>query len=119
MVDTQASDVNYVLLALVYRHCGEADDEIKGGDNKLDVVIASYKPNVRCNSFPGPLLASCISIFSGMHVDKWRHMFGHKPDPRAEVQSPITYTSGEVLQPLYYVVCLLTIYSGSKVLDED
>lgn len=68
-----------------------------GGDNNLDVFIASYKPSVRCNSFPGPPWNSCISIFSDMHADKNRQMFGHLPDQRVQVRLPISYKAGKIL----------------------
>lgn len=66
-----------------------------GGDNKLDVTIASYKPNVRCNSSPGPPWQSCISLFSDMQADKNRRTFGHLPDQRVQVRLPITYKAAD------------------------
>ncbi|CAF9927366.1 MAG: hypothetical protein ALECFALPRED_003692 [Alectoria fallacina] len=70
-----------------------------GGDNHLDVIIASYKPNVHCNSFPGPPWRSCIGLFSDMHADKNRQTFGHLPDPRVQVRLPIAYRAGKILHP--------------------
>lgn len=62
-----------------------------GGDNNLDVMIASYKPNVRCNTFSAPSWNSCVSIFSNMNAAKTRQTFGHLPDQRVQVRLPVTY----------------------------
>lgn len=78
-----------------------------GGDNKLDVTIASYKPNVRCNSSPGPPWQSCISLFSDMQADKNRRTFGHLPDQRVQVGLPVTYKAGKNLHLLIGRACLL------------
>ena len=75
-----------------------------GGNNKLNVIMASYKPDIRCNEFPGPPLDSCNSIISDMPVDKNRKMYGHVPDRRVQVQLPITYTSGTTRQCSFFVV---------------
>ena len=65
--------------------------------------MASYKPDIRCNVFPGPPLESCNSIFSDMYVDKNRQTYGHLPDRRVQVQLPITYTSGTTMPLLVHL----------------
>lgn len=78
----------------------------------MNVIVALYKPDVRCNSLSGPPLDSCISIFSNMRVDKNRQMFGHLPDQRVQVELPITYTSSKISGPtipLGPLGCLLFI----------
>ena len=82
--------------------CGRktADHVKTGGDNNLDVVIAPYKPDVRCNSYSGPPWSSCVEIFGSMSVDKNRHMFGHLPDQRVQTGLPITYSSGKMLHAI-------------------
>lgn len=66
-----------------------------GGDNKLDVIVASYKPNVRCNSFRSPSWNSCVNILSEMRADKNRQVFGHLPDQRVQIRLPIAYKSAD------------------------
>lgn len=75
----------------------KANEDTIGGDNKLNVIVASYKPNMRCNSFPGPPWSSCVSLFSEMPADKNRQTFGHLPHQRVQVQLPLTYTAGKIL----------------------
>lgn len=83
----------------------EATDNVTpGGDNKLDVVIASYSPSVRCSSVSGPPWQSCVSILSNMRADKNRKTFGHVPDGRVEVRLPYTFEAGETLPfPILYL----------------
>lgn len=73
-----------------------------GGDNKLDVIIASYKPDLRCNTLPAPAWSSCVSILAEMQADKNRQTFGHLPDPRVQIRLPINYKSADRR-------CMLTI----------
>lgn len=77
-----------------------------GGDNKLNVTIASYKPNVRCSSLSGPPWRSCVSILSNMHADKNRQTFGHVPDGRVKVRLPYRYEAGETFCFLIFASCL-------------
>lgn len=73
------------------------------------MIIASYKPNVRCNSLIGPPWTSCISIFADMYADKNRQTFGHLPDQRVEVPLPITYKAGIVLHLLVRRACSICL----------
>ena len=60
-----------------------------GGDKKIDIIIASYKPNVKCDqsSTPGPLWNSTVSIFASMRASKQFRVFG-KPGGQ-DVQEPL------------------------------
>ena len=82
-----------VIASLNYRK-ETADKATKGGDNKLEVFMASYTPDIRCNSSPGPPSNSCIAIFADMHADKVRKTFGHLPDERVQARLPVVYKSG-------------------------
>lgn len=62
--------------------------------------MASYNPNVRCNSLSGPPWRSCVGILANMHADKYRQTFGHLPDERVQVQLPFTYEAGETFHSL-------------------
>lgn len=91
-------------------HSRETADKVTtGGDNNLDVMIASYKPNVRCNTFSAPSWNSCVSIFSNMNAAKTRQTFGHLPDQRVQVRLPVTYKAGKNLRLLLHRACLLWI----------
>ena len=62
-----------------------------GGDNHLNVVVADYAPNVRCDrtATPGPPWESCLYIVSDMLATKNREVFGVKSrDARVEVNLP-------------------------------
>ena len=60
-----------------------------GGDNKIDIIIGSYKPNVKCDqsSTPGPPWNSTVSIFANMRASKQFRVFG-KPGGE-DVQEPL------------------------------
>ncbi|KAL2040475.1 hypothetical protein N7G274_006918 [Stereocaulon virgatum] len=51
-----------------------------GGDNNLEIAIASYNPNVRCDTSrtPGPPWRSCVNIFGDMRADKDPVVFGQR-----------------------------------------
>lgn len=62
-----------------------------GGDNHLNVAIADYVPNVRCDktATPGPPWESCLLIIADMTATRDRKVFGDKrSDPRVEVNLP-------------------------------
>ena len=47
-----------------------------GGDNNLDVIVSSYKPNVKCNQAAAPPWSSTVAIFAGMPATKTLVVFG-------------------------------------------
>ena len=68
-----------------------------GGDNHLNIVIADYAPNVRCDRTPtpGPPWESCLAIVADMVATRDRKVFGDKNrDPRVEVNLPFFYKAG-------------------------
>lgn len=78
------------------RKTADIDRKKPGGDDKINIVVASYKPDVRCNSASGPPWDSCLDIFDSMPADKNRHMFGHLPDQRVQTGLPMTYQSRKI-----------------------
>lgn len=65
-----------------------------GGDNRVDVVIGSYEPRVRCDrtAVKGPPWESCLLINADMRASRARRVFGDKrADPRVEDNLPFTY----------------------------
>lgn len=95
------------------------DNATTGGDNKLDVFIASYKPDVRCSSASGPPWQSCVSISSNMRADKTRKTFGHVPDARVKVRLPYTYEAGVVFCFLIFASCLFCPADGRCTVTID
>ena len=63
-----------------------------GGDNRINVAIANYKPNVKCDSTstPGPAWNSCVAIFVNMRAARPARIFGYSEDPLVEEILPIT-----------------------------
>ena len=59
-----------------------------GGDNQLQVIVASYKPYVKCNERPAPPWTSVVSIIANMEASKEKYVFGPKGSPGVEVELP-------------------------------
>ena len=68
-----------------------------GGDNKVDVIIADYKPNVRCDqtSAPGPPWNSSVSIFANMRASKQFRVFGKPGGPDVQESLPLGLVAGK------------------------
>lgn len=79
-----------------------------GGDNHLDVVIASYEPRVRCDrttGVKGPPWESCLLINSDMKASRERRVFGFKrADPRVQDGLPHIYKASMVVGFLLLLV---------------
>ena len=62
-----------------------------GGDNKIGVAIADYKPNIKCDttSTPGPSWGSCVIIFANMRATKKPLIFGRPGNPIVEEELPL------------------------------
>ena len=71
-----------------------------GGDNKIAVAIADYKPNIKCDttSTPGPSWGSCVGIFANMRATKQPRIFGHPGDPLVEEELPLLLEEGKEAQ---------------------
>ena len=70
---------------------------ILGGDNKVNVAISDYKPNVKCDSSstPGPAWQSCIAVFLGMRASTQIRVFGSPGEPNVDVVLPRRLVGGE------------------------
>ena len=70
---------------------------ILGGDNKVDVIIADYKPNVKCDptSTPGPPWNSSVSIFANMRASKQFRVFGKFGEPDVQEGLPLVLEAGK------------------------
>lgn len=68
-----------------------------GGDNNVNVVIASYRPNVQCDTTPtlGPPWNSTVAIFSSMRASKRFRVFGINGAPEVEEGLPLVLEAGE------------------------
>ena len=68
-----------------------------GGDNKVEVVIADYKPNVKCDqtSTPGPPWNSAVSIFSNMRASKQFRIFGKPGEADVQETLPLVLEAGK------------------------
>ncbi len=68
-----------------------------GGDNKVQVELAKYEPNIKCDtsSKPGPLWLSCVSVFSNMRASKQYRVFGSYDQPNIEEGLPLVLEAGE------------------------
>ncbi|MCJ1451984.1 hypothetical protein MMC28_002324 [Mycoblastus sanguinarius] len=90
---TQIGQAGYTLLreCVIKRGLGGIAAKT-GGDNNLNVVIASYRPTVRCDrtSTAGPPWESCIKVFAAMNADRAPLVFGDPQDPRVQVPLPLT-----------------------------
>lgn len=62
-----------------------------GGDNNVNVVIASYKPNVQCDRSRtlGPPWNSTVAIFASMRANKRFRVFGMNGAPEVEEGLPL------------------------------
>lgn len=92
MSSTQIGQAAYALFqrCVVEKGVGGIAADV-GGDNHLNVVIADYAPQVRCDrtATPGPPWASCLAIVADMMATNVRKVFGDKSrDPRVEVNLP-------------------------------
>ena len=68
-----------------------------GGDNNLQVIIASYKPKVKCaEKITAPWL-SVVSVFSQMEASKVQYKFGPEDTPGVEIGLPFYVTAGKWL----------------------
>ena len=74
-----------------------------GGDNKVNVAIASYKPNIKCDSTstPGPAWNSCVAVFVNMRAAKPARIFGYAEDPLVEEILPLTLEGRKKAQLVY------------------
>ncbi|KAF6227108.1 hypothetical protein HO133_008549 [Letharia lupina] len=70
-----------------------------GGDNKVNVAIADYKPpNVKCDttSTPGPAWNSCVAIVVNMRATKQARVFGYSGDPSVEEELPLVLEGSSI-----------------------
>ena len=70
---------------------------LPGGDNNIDVVMAIYKPNVKCDptSTAGPPWGSCVAVFASMRASKRIRVFGFQGDPNVEEELPLVLEGGK------------------------
>lgn len=68
-----------------------------GGDNKVNVVISAYKPNVKCDvsATDAPEWDSCVTIFTNMEASKEIKVFGASDDEAVEVELPTVLEAGK------------------------
>ena len=66
-----------------------------GGDNQLQVIVASYKPYVKCNESPAPPWRSVVHIFANIEASKEKYIFGPQGSPGVEVELPWRLTASE------------------------
>ncbi len=67
-----------------------------GGDNKVQVELAKYEPNIKCDtsSKPGPPWLSCVTVFSNMRASKQYRVFGSYDQPNIEEGLPLVLEAG-------------------------
>ena len=67
---------------------------LSGGDNNINVVLADYKPDVKCDSSgsPGPEWDSAVAIFTSMRASKRLILFG-SPEEHVDQALPVTLIS--------------------------
>ena len=99
----QVGQAGYVVFqrCVVERGIGGIAENV-GGDNKINVVIATYEPRVRCDrtAVKGPPWESCLLISLDMEASKERMVFGNKAaDPRVQVNLPVIYKAS-MFEPL-------------------
>lgn len=73
---------------------------LSGGDNNVNVAIAGYEPNIKCDrsSTPGPPWFSCVAIFSNMRAGKQHKVFGYAGEhPAVQEVLPLILQSGTLL----------------------
>ena len=68
-----------------------------GGDNNVNVVIADYQPDVKCDSTstPGPPWNSSVGIFAAMRASKRFRIFGPTGEPDVEEGLPLVLEAGK------------------------
>ena len=66
-----------------------------GGDNNLEVIVAPYKPNVKCTKSPSPHWRSTISIFADMIATKKVETFGREDSLDIDVPLPFYLKQGD------------------------
>lgn len=68
-----------------------------GGDNKISVVIAGYKPNVVCetNTVDAPNWDSCVQILIRMNASKKLRLFGSSEEEDVDEELPLVLEAGE------------------------
>ncbi|KAL9133627.1 MAG: hypothetical protein Q9175_005189 [Cornicularia normoerica] len=69
---------------------------LSSGDNKVNVALVDYKPNVKCDPTPtaGPSWNSCVAIFVNMKASKQPRIFGYSGDPMVEEGLPLVLEGG-------------------------
>ena len=74
-----------------------------GGDNKVNVAISDYKPNIKCDTSSSVELAwdSCVLIFVNMRATKQTRIFGYPEDPLVEEQLPLVLEARKKSWPAY------------------
>ena len=59
------------------------------------MVIAAYKPQARCDGFPGPSPESCRTLLNTMSASERREVFGGASFPNVDVKLPVQLSSGK------------------------
>ena len=74
-----------------------------GGDDNVHVVLADYKPNVKCDTSPrpGPPWMSCVSVFSNMRANQRFRVFGSNDQHGIDVGLPLILEAGESTKPVF------------------
>ncbi|KAL2048691.1 hypothetical protein N7G274_000603 [Stereocaulon virgatum] len=93
---TQIGRAGFTIFDTCVKHYGYGGIAANiGGDNNLEVAIASYKPNVKCarNTFTRPLWRSCVDLFTLMRADRDIISFGQRKVEGVDVQLPFVIKS--------------------------
>lgn len=69
-----------------------------GGDNRLHVVLGTYRPNVECRGTIGPEWNSCKDILGDMRAGKGPLIFGPRTDKSVQQGLPVIYDSGRIIR---------------------
>ena len=65
-----------------------------GGDNNLEVIVSSYKPNVKCKKGPAPPWRSAVSVFADMVTTTAIETFDKAGMPDVDVPLPFYVRQG-------------------------
>lgn len=77
--------------------CLPCNNMVIGGDNKVNVVIADYKPKVKCDvqATEAPEWLACVTIFISMKASKKVQIFGASDDEAVEQELPLVLEAGK------------------------
>jgi len=89
--------ISRLLPGMKHRSCLPCNNMVIGGDDKVNVVIADYKPKVKCDvqATEAPEWLACVTIFTNMKASRKVQIFGASEDEAVEQELPLVLEAGK------------------------